>query len=116
MHGPPVQQQKVQAPATLNPNPVIKPTGRASLGGTVPDSKLQKMSSSVDKQRELLQKLKEERERTERELAQNQVLMEQKVQSLVDERQQVERLILGSTITIQRFARGFITRLKLKNF
>ena len=74
------------------------------------------MSSSVDKQRELLQKLKEERERTERELAQNQVLMEQKVQSLVDERQQVERLILGSTITIQRFARGFITRLKLKNF
>ena len=60
--------------------------------------------------------MKEEKERTERELAQNQMVMEQKVQSLVDERQHVERLILSSTITIQRFARGFITRLKLKKF
>ena len=60
--------------------------------------------------------MREEQARTERELAQNQMLMEQKVQTLVDERQLVERLILSSTITIQRFAKGFITRLKLKKF
>ena len=60
--------------------------------------------------------MKEEKEKTERELAQNDMIMQQKVQSLVDERQYVERLILSSTITIQRFARGFITRLKVKKF
>ena len=52
----------------------------------------------------------------ERELEYNNMMMQQKVQSLVDERQFVERLIVSSTITIQRFARGFITRLKLKKF
>ena len=41
-------------------------------------------------------------------------MMEQKIQNLAVERKNVENLILRATVTIQRFARGFITRLKVK--
>lgn len=51
---------------------------------------MEKLANSVENQKEFLQKLKEERERTELELTQNNMMMQQKVQSLVDERQFVE--------------------------
>jgi hypothetical protein len=40
--------------------------------------------------------------------------MQDKIVTLAEERKNVERLILRSTITIQRFARGFITRIKVR--
>lgn len=72
------------------------------------------MANNVDKHRELLAKLQEDRIRTEMELAQNAGMMEQRIKTLADERKNVERLILKATITIQRYARGFITRLKVR--
>ena len=62
----------------------------------------------------ILEKLKEEKERTEREMMENQRLMEDKIKGLLSERQKAERAILGATITIQRFARGWITRMKIR--
>ena len=79
-----------------------------------PKSKIAKLSSSISKQRELLNKLQEEKQRTEMELRQNEAVMQTKISSLAEERLNVERLILKATVTIQRFARGFITRLKVK--
>ena len=103
-------QPKLNPPPTFNPNPVIKPPLMPQ------DPKMQKMASSVEQQKELLRQLKEQKERTERELAQNQLMMSQRVQSIESERAEVEKLILKSTVTIQRLARGFITRLKLRKF
>ena len=48
------------------------------------------------------------------ELKQNALFMQQKMQNLADERRNVENIILKATVTIQRFARGFITRLKVR--
>lgn len=48
------------------------------------------------------------------ELRKNADMMEQKIQNLAVERNNVHNLIVRATITIQRFARGFITRLKVK--
>ena len=62
-------QPKLNPPPTFNPNPVIKPPLMPQ------DPKMQKMASSVEQQKELLRQLKEQKERTERELAQNQLMM-----------------------------------------
>lgn len=40
--------------------------------------------------------------------------MQDKIITLAEERKNIEKLILKSTITIQRFARGFITRIKVR--
>ena len=69
-------QPKLNPPPTFNPNPVIKPPLMPQ------DPKMQKMASSVEQQKELLRQLKEQKERTERELAQNQLMMSQRVQSI----------------------------------
>ena len=39
--------------------------------------------------------------------------MRNKIQNLQNERAQVENIILNATITIQKWARGFITRNKI---
>ena len=48
------------------------------------------------------------------EMRQNELMMEQKIRGLMTEKQRAERIILNSAVTIQRHARGFITRLKIK--
>ena len=47
-------------------------------------------------------------------MRQNEGMMEDRIRTLADERKNVERIILKATITIQRYARGFITRLKVR--
>ena len=83
-------------------------------GGQQPSKKISKLASNVDKQREKLEKLQEDKLRTEMELRKNANAIEDKIRSLAEERKQFEKLIVKSTITIQRFARGFITRLKVR--
>ena len=78
-----------------------------------PSKKVTQLSSSVDKQKELLAKLQADKIRTEMELRENAGLMQDKIQTLADERSNIEKLILKATITIQRFARGMITRMKV---
>lgn len=65
-----------------------------------PSKKVNELASSVDKQRELLAKLQQDKLRTEMELRANAGLMQDKIQALASERQNVERLILKATITI----------------
>lgn len=59
-------------------------------------------------------KLQQDKFRTEMELKQNALIMEDKLQILSTERRNVEMIILKAAITLQRFARGFITRIKVK--
>jgi len=49
------------------------------------------------------------------ELRQNSNLMENKLQNLSNERSNVEKIILNAAVTIQRFGRGFITRIKVRH-
>lgn len=72
------------------------------------------LASSVDKQKELLAKLQAERQQMEAEMHQNESFMQDKIITLAEERKNIEKLILKSTITIQRHARGFITRIKVR--
>lgn len=48
------------------------------------------------------------------EMQQNESLMQEKVTNLAEERRNIQMLILKATITIQRHARGFITRMKVR--
>jgi hypothetical protein len=46
-------------------------------------------------------------------IAANEIMMRSKIQKLQDERQQVEAIILRATLTIQKWAKGWITRRKV---
>ena len=76
---------------TLNPHPVV-PSPVSHLNQ--PSKKVTQLSSSVDKQKELLAKLQADKIRTEIELRENAGLMQDKIQTLADERSNIEKLIL----------------------
>ena len=65
-----------------------------------PSKKVAQLSSSVDKQKELLAKLQADKIRTEMELRENAGFMQERIQTLADERSNIEKLILKATITI----------------
>ena len=90
-------QKAPNASHTLNPHPIV-PSPASHL--TQPSKKVTQLSSSVDKQKELLAKLHQEKLRTEMELRENADLMQDRIQTLADERSNIEKLILKATITI----------------
>ena len=66
---------------TLNPHQII-----GNGGAQQPSKKISQLTSNVDKQREMLEKLQEDKIRTEMELRKNATAMEDKIRSLADER------------------------------
>ena len=65
---------------TLNPNAVLPPPGSSQPNHLAqPSKKIANLTSSVDKQRELLIKLQQDKIRTEMELKQNAMMMEDKL-------------------------------------
>jgi hypothetical protein len=81
-------------------------------GKPVQPTLIDKQVKEVSKQKELLMKLQREKEELEAQMKQNDRVIQKRMEKLHEERKQMEDKILKSSITIQRYARGFIQRLK----
>jgi len=64
----------------------------------------------VGKQKELLQRLQKEKEDLQKQMQANDQAMQNRIVKLHNERKQLEQRIIKASITIQRFARGFLAR------
>ncbi|CDW86827.1 UNKNOWN [Stylonychia lemnae] len=83
--------------------------------GSQQNTILEKQMKEVNKQKELLQKLQREKDELEKQMQNNEKAIQNRMQKLHQERRLMEEKIIKASIVIQRFARGFIARLRFKN-
>eukprot|EP00347_Sterkiella_histriomuscorum_P006696 403351785 len=85
-----------------------------SITNGLQNPQIEKQMKEVNKQKELLLKLQREKEELENQMKTNERAIQNRMQKLHQERMQMEQHITKASIVMQRYARGFITRLRYK--
>ena len=77
---------------------------------------LDKHIKEINKQKEFLLKLQQDKEALERHMRENEAVMATRMQKIAEEKHQMESKIQQAAVCIQRHARGMIARFAYKRY
>ena len=77
---------------------------------------LDKQIKEINKQKEFLLKLQQDKEALERHMRENEAVMATRMQKIAEEKHQMESKIQQAAVCIQRHARGMIARFAYKRY